>query len=118
MCPSSNEGALATPAASDIGASAAPRLAVPPTPYWLRSDAPVPLMLAPCVLYALALTLGILVDHFFEPRLAWTFLGAGIGVFAWLISRMGRHSSCIQDRAMLCLICRSLGAALPITTYG
>ena len=66
-------------------------------------------MLAPCVPYALAFTFGILVDHFFEPRLAWTFLVAGIGGFAWLITRVGRPSA--LQMGYVCLVIASLGAA-------
>ncbi|HEV8058962.1 MAG TPA: DNA internalization-related competence protein ComEC/Rec2 [Gemmataceae bacterium] len=67
------------------------------------------MLLAPCVPYALAFTIGLLVEHFAQPRLAWSLLVSGIGVVAWFLAGLGRRPA--LQFGYVCLVLAGLGAA-------
>jgi competence protein ComEC len=80
-----------------------------PQPYWLRGPGWTAPSVAPCLVYALAFTLGILLDRLLAPRLASSLLAALGGFGFWcLAGLLRRHSWQIVS---LCLILGGLGAA-------
>ncbi len=110
MCPLSSDEA--GPAAADNEfqvATQTKNLPVSPIPYWRRYGDAVPLHVAPCVLYAAAFTLGILVDRLADPRPLSGFLVAGAGAIAWLLARLLTRP--VLQVAGICLVLGGLGAA-------
>ena len=109
MCPSLSESEISGTADQEKPVTELVAGASWPTPYWRRLHDSAPLLLAPCLTYALAFTAGILFDHYFSPVPAWCLFAAGIGLVAWLLSCMGKRSA-IQV-GYLCLLLVGLGAA-------
>ena len=62
-----------------------------------------------CVPYALAFTIGLLVEHFAQPRLAWSLLVSVIGIVAWFLAGLGRRPA--WQFGYVCLILAGLSAA-------
>jgi competence protein ComEC len=109
MCPSSTEGASTGAIDSHKPAPVVNEAKSWPTPYWRRSVDAVPLSAAPCLTYALAFTLGILLDHVFSPPPTWPLVVVALGFVAWLVAWFGKRAT--LQVGYLCLMLSGLGAA-------
>jgi competence protein ComEC len=80
----------------------------PPIPYWLRHDEVNLAQMAPCVVLAIAFTLGIFLDRYAQPRLLSAYFAIVLGTLSWLLSRRLRRS--VLEVGSLCVLFAGLGA--------